>query len=97
MSTLSVKQDESEEKYVSRVKRAKSTGKITRILKSENKRNLFPGSFTFDKPVTGGTPAGADAKVTDPEWFWIGVAQKRSQVVFLAHRKNPVIPPASFA
>lgn len=71
--------------------------KITRILKSENKRNLFPGSFTFDKPVTGGTPAGADAEVTDPEWFWIGVAQKRIRIAFLAHRKCSIVPSASFA
>lgn len=51
---------------------------------------------TFDEPFTGGTPAGANAEVTDPERLRVGVAQERSRLAFLAHRQNAVVPPARF-
>lgn len=51
---------------------------------------------TFDEPFTGGTPSGANAEVTDPERFRIGVAQERFRLAFLAHREDAVVPPASF-
>lgn len=47
---------------------------------------------TFDKPFTGGTPAGANAEVTDPERFRVDVTQERSRLAFLAHRENAVVP-----
>lgn len=74
-----------------------TTKKIIHTVRSEKRRNPPPGGFTFDEPFTGGTPAGADAEVTDPEWFWIGVAQEWSRVAFLANRESAVVPSASFA
>lgn len=49
---------------------------------------------TFDEPFTGGTPAGANAEVADPEGFRVGVGQERCRLAFLAHRDNAVVPSA---
>lgn len=51
---------------------------------------------TFDEPFTGCTPASANAEVSYPEWFRIGVAQERIWLAFFAHRKNSIVPSADF-
>lgn len=44
------------------------------ITEKEGKKEIM--TRTFDEPITGSTPTGANTKITDSERFWISVIQE---------------------